>query len=218
MMETKILYFICEGLTEIALITKILEKNKYQGSPSDKEENKSLILFDLSYQKNIKIYLANCEGKDKCKRYVTSLLKSINDENFEIVFFLDADDSNKDSSITGLKRTKDLVENILKNEECNYSSYILPNDIDDGMTETLLNKCFLCSKTVEYIEKTTFKKIEELKEIIINNKHKSLFMVMAALLSKKGKAHFFIKDNFENFDSNNGDLKKLENWILDKIS
>ena len=27
-METKILYFICEGVTEIALITKILEKNK----------------------------------------------------------------------------------------------------------------------------------------------------------------------------------------------
>ena len=43
-------------------------------------------------------------------------------------------------------------------------------------------------------------------------------MVMAALLEKKGKAHFFIKDNFENFDNNNEDLKKLENWILDKIS
>ena len=85
-METKILYFICEGVTEIALITKILEKNNLQSSPSDKEENKNLILFDLSSQKNIKIYLANCEGKDKCKKYVNSLLKSINDENFEIFF------------------------------------------------------------------------------------------------------------------------------------
>ena len=217
-METKILYFICEGVTEIALITKILEKNNLQSSLSDKEENKNLILFDLSSQRDIKIYLANCEGKDKCKKYVNSLLKSINDENFEIVFFLDADDSSKDSSITGVKRTKALIENIFKNENCSYSSYILPNDIDDGMTETLLNKCFLCSKTVEYIEETTFKKIDELKEIIINNRHKSLFMVMAALLAKKGKSHFFIKDNFENFDSNNEDLKKLENWILDKIS
>ena len=217
-METKILYFICEGVTEVALITKILEKNNLQSSPNDKEENKNLILFDLSSQKNIKIYLANCEGKDKCKKYANSLLKSINDENFEIVFFLDADDSSKDSSITGVKRTKTLIENIFENENCSYSSYILPNDIDDGMTETLLNKCFLCSKTVEYIEETTFKKIDELKEIIINNRHKSLFMVMAALLSKKGKAHVFIKDNFENFDSNNEDLKKLENWILDKIS
>ena len=191
-METKILYFICEGVTEIALITKILEKNNLQSSPSDKEENKNLILFDLSSQKNIKIYLANCEGKDKCKKYVNSLLKSINDENFEIVFFLDADDSSKDSSITGVKRTKALIENIFENENCSYSSYILPNNIDDGMTETLLNRCFLCSKTVEYIEETTFKKIDELKEIIINNRHKSLFMVMAALLAKKGKAHFFI--------------------------
>ena len=157
-METKILYFICEGVTEIALITKILEKNNLQSSPSDKEENKNLILFDLSSQKNIKIYLANCEGKDKCKKYVNSLLKSINDENFEIVFFLDADDSSKDSSITGVKRTKALIENIFENENCSYSSYILPNNIDDGMTETLLNRCFLCSKTVEYIEETTFKK------------------------------------------------------------
>ena len=45
-METKILYFICEGVTEITLITKILEKNNLQSSPSDKEENKNLILFD----------------------------------------------------------------------------------------------------------------------------------------------------------------------------
>ena len=55
-METKILYFICEGVTEVALITKILEKNNLQSSPNDKEENKNLILFDLSSQKNIKIY------------------------------------------------------------------------------------------------------------------------------------------------------------------
>lgn len=121
-METKILYFICEGLTEIALITKILEKNNLQSSLSDKEENKNLILFDLSSQRDIKIYLANCEGKDKCKKYVNSLLKSINDENFEIVFFLDADDSSKDSSITGVKRTKTLIENIFENENCSYSS------------------------------------------------------------------------------------------------
>lgn len=117
-----------------------------------------------------------------------------------------------------VKRTKGLVENILKNEDCSYSSYILPNNMDDGMTETLLNKCFLCSKTVEYIEKTTFKEVEELKEVIIKNKHKSLFMIMAALISKKGEAHFFIKDNFKSFDGNNENLKKLENWILDKIS
>lgn len=215
-METKILYFICEGVTEVALITKILEKNNLQSSPSDKEENKNLILFDLSSQRDIKIYLANCEGKDKCKKYVNSLLKSINDENFEIVLFLDAD--NGKNSVSGVSRTKDLIRNIFKDMNCSYSSYILPNNMDDGMTETLLNKCFLCSKTVEYIEKTTFKEVEELKEVIIKNKHKSLFMIMAALISKKGKAHFFIKDNFENFDSNNEDLKKLENWILDKIS
>ena len=217
-METKILYFLCEGVTEVALITKILEKNNLQSSPSDKEENKNLILFDLSSQKNIKIYLANCEGKDKCKKYTNSLLKSINDENFEIVFFLDADDSSEDSSITGVKKTKALIENIFENEDCSYSSYILPNDIEDGMTETLLNKCFLCNKTVKYIEETTFKEIEELKEIIISNKHKSLFMIMAALLAKKGVAHHFIENNFKSFDSNNEDLKKLENWILDKIS
>ena len=215
-METKILYFICEGVTEVALITKILEKNNLQSSPSDKEENKNLILFDLSSQKNIKIYLANCEGKDKCKKYTDSLLKSINDENFEIVFFLDAD--NGKNSVSGVSRTKDLIRNIFKDVNCNYSSYILPNDMDDGMTETLLNKCFLCSKTVEYIEKTTFKEVEELEEVIIKNKHKSLFMIMVALISKKGKAHFFIKDNFKNFNNNNEDLKKLENWILDKIS
>ena len=117
-----------------------------------------------------------------------------------------------------IKRTRDLVENILKNEDYSYSSYILPNDIEDGMTETLLNKCFLCNKTVKYIEETTFKEIEELKEIIINNKHKSLFMIMAALLAKKGVAHHFIENNFKSFDSKNEDLKKLENWILDKIS
>jgi hypothetical protein len=215
-METKILYFICEGITEVALITKILEKNNLQSSPNDKEENKNLILFDLSSQKNIKIYLANCEGKDKCKKYADSLLKSINDENFEIVFFLDAD--NGKNSVSGVSRTKDLIRNIFKDVNCNYSSYILPNDMDDGMTETLLNKCFLCSKTVEYIEKTTFKEVEELEEVIIKNKHKSLFMIMVALISKKGKAHFFIKDNFKNFNNNNEDLKKLENWILDKIS
>ena len=215
-METKILYFICEGITEVALITKILEKNNLQSSPNDKEENKNLILFDLSSQKNIKIYLANCEGKDKCKKYADSLLKSINDENFEIVFFLDAD--NGKNSVSGVSRTKDLIRNIFKDVNCNYSSYILPNDMDDGMTETLLNKCFLCSKTVEYIEKTTFKEVEELEEVIIKNKHKSLFMIMVALISKKGKAHFFIKDNFKNFNNNNEDLKILDNWILDKNS
>ena len=58
--------------------------------------------------------MANCEGKDRCKKYVNSLLKSISDENFEIIFFLDADDSSEDGSFTGVKRTKDLVENILK--------------------------------------------------------------------------------------------------------
>lgn len=217
-METKILYFICEGVTELTLIKKLLEKNNYKSSSNDKEENKNLTLFDLSSQKNIKIYLANCEGKDRCKKYVNSLLKSIYDENFEIIFFLDADDSSKDGSVTGVKRTKDLVENIFKNEDYNYSSYILPNDIEDGMTETLLNKCFLCNKTVKYIEETTFKEIEELNEIVINNKHKSLFMIMAALLAKKGVAHHFIENNFKSFDSNNEDLKKLENWILDRIS
>jgi len=217
-METKILYFICEGITEVTLIKKLLEKNNYESSSNDKEENKNLTLFDLSSQRDVKIYLANCEGKDRCKKYVNSLLKSISDENFEIIFFLDADDSSENGSITGVKRTKDLVENILKNEDCSYSSYILPNDIEDGMTETLLNKCFLCNKTVKYIEETTFKEIEELKEIIISNKHKSLFMIMAALLAKKGVAHHFIENNFKSFDSNNEDLKKLENWILDKIS
>ena len=217
-METKILYFICEGITEVTLIKKLLEKNNYESSSNDKEENKNLTLFDLSSQRDVKIYLANCEGKDRCKKYVNSLLKSISDENFEIIFFLDADDSSENGSITGVKRTKDLVENILKNEDCSYSSYILPNDIEDGMTETLLNKCFLCNKTVKYIEETTFKEIEELKEIIISNKHKSLFMIMAALLAKKGVAHHFIENNFRSFDSNNEDLKKLENWILDKIS
>ena len=217
-METKILYFICEGITEVTLIKKLLEKNNYESSSNDKEENKNLTLFDLSSQRDVKIYLANCEGKDRCKKYVNSLLKSISDENFEIIFFLDADDSSENGSITGVKRTKDLVENILKNEDCSYSSYILPNDIEDGMTETLLNKCFLCNKTVKYIEETTFKEIEELKEIIISNKHKSLFMIMAALLAKKGVAHLFIENNFKSFDSNNEDLKKLENWILDKIS
>ena len=40
-METKILYFICEGETEVALITKILENNNLQSSTSDKEENKN---------------------------------------------------------------------------------------------------------------------------------------------------------------------------------
>lgn len=217
-METKILYFICEGITEVTLIKKLLEKNNYESSSNDKEENKNLTLFDLSSQRDVKIYLANCEGKDRCKKYVNSLLKSISDENFEIIFFLDADDSSENGSITGVKRTKDLVENILKNEDCSYSSYILPNDIEDGMTETLLNKCFLCNKTVKYIEETTFKEIEELKEIIISNKHKSLFMIMAALLAKKGVAHHFIENNFKSFDNNNEDLKKLENWILDKIS
>ena len=217
-MEAKILYFVCEGITEVTLIKKLLEKNNYKSFSNDKEENKNLILFDLSSQKNIKIYLANCEGKDRCKKYVNSLLKSISDENFEIIFFLDADDSSKDVFFTGVKRTRDLVENILKNEDCSYSSYILPNDIEDGMTETLLNKCFLCNKTVKYIEETTFKEIEELKEIIINNKHKSLFMIMAALLAKKGVAHHFIENNFKSFDSKNEDLKKLEHWILDKIS
>lgn len=217
-METKILYFICEGITEVTLIKKLLEKNNYESSSNDKEENKNLTLFDLSSQRDVKIYLANCEGKDRCKKYVNSLLKSISDENFEIIFFLDADDSSENGSVTGVKRTKALIENIFENEDCSYSSYILPNDIDDGMTETLLNKCFLCSKTVEYIEETTFKKIEELKEIIISNKHKSLFMIMAALLAKKGVAHHFIENNFKSFDSNNEDLKKLENWILDKIS
>ena len=217
-METKILYFICEGITEVTLIKKLLEKNNYESSSNDEEENKNLTLFDLSSQRDVKIYLANCEGKDRCKKYVNSLLKSISDENFEIIFFLDADDSSENGSITGVKRTKDLVENILKNEDCSYSSYILPNDIEDGMTETLLNKCFLCNKTVKYIEETTFKEIEELKEIIISNKHKSLFMIMAALLAKKGVAHHFIENNFKSFDSNNEDLKKLENWILDKIS
>ena len=43
-------------------------------------------------------------------------------------------------------------------------------------------------------------------------------MIMAALLAKKGVAHHFIENNLRSFDSNNEDLKKLENWILDKIS
>ena len=55
-METKILYFICEGVTEVTLIKKLLEKNGYHSSKNDKEENKNLILFDLSSQRDIKIY------------------------------------------------------------------------------------------------------------------------------------------------------------------
>lgn len=50
-METKILYFVCEGITEVTLIKKLLEKNNYKSSSNDKEENKNLILFDLSSQK-----------------------------------------------------------------------------------------------------------------------------------------------------------------------
>jgi len=42
--------------------------------------------------------------------------------------------------------------------------------------------------------------------------------VLTALISKKGVAHYFIKDDFKSFDGNNEALKKLENWILDKIS
>lgn len=44
------------------------------------------------------------------------------------------------------------------------------------MTETLLNKCFLCNKTVEYIQETTFKKIDELKEIIIKKIDINLYL------------------------------------------
>lgn len=53
-MKTKILYFICEGVTEVTLIKKLLEKNGYHSLKNDKEEKKDLILFDLSSQKNIK--------------------------------------------------------------------------------------------------------------------------------------------------------------------
>ena len=38
------------------------------------------------------------------------------------------------------------------------------------------------------------------------------------LIKKLLEKNNFIENNFKSFDSNNEDLKKLENWILDRIS
>lgn len=228
--------FICEGRTEVYFIYKILKKELSLDIKDDLKENNSLSLKKvgntlkiLVEKDNKKIYILNLEGESKLNEQVKNLLKSRQIEEIDkIIFIMDADyKKNENSNESGYLRTEKAINyaiDIIKNnqevdKEFIFDYYIMPDNENDGMTETLLIKALNFPKIKKYINDEVFPKLKNCDESDIRNKDKSKFMMLAATQNPmEGYAISFLMSSYNKLDKKNTELKKFIEFIEKTIN
>jgi hypothetical protein len=223
--------FVCEGVTEVFLLYKILKEIENLEINKKILENGNLKmksldkLINLFFEKqNLKIFINNLKGKNKLNNFLEEFSNSREIEEIsKILFIIDSDFSSKNNEETGFERTKKSIENkskdlkqINRNLEIDY--FITPNNKDDGMTETLIINSLKCTQIVEYM-KTVIKDVKEMDEADIKNETKSAFFMIAATQNPlTGTAPAFLSECYEKINKEYIDFKKIVEFIMKEIN
>jgi hypothetical protein len=223
--------FVCEGVTEVFLLYKILKEIENLEINKKILENGNLKmksldkLINLFFEKqNLKIFINNLKGKNKLNNFLEEFSNSREIEEIsKILFIIDSDFSSKNNEETGFERTKKSIENkskdlkqINRNLEIDY--FITPNNKDDGMTETLIINSLKCTQIVEYM-KTVIKDVKEMDEADIKNETKSAFLMIAATQNPlTGTAPAFLSGCYEKINKEYTDFKKIVEFIMKEIN
>lgn len=217
--------FVCEGETEVCLIYKILKKEFKLVSNKDIEYNGTLILKDLHHNitefftdYNNKIYVSNLKGEDKLNTYIEELSNSREIEDIDkIIFLMDADFVK--GAEAGYIRTKKAIEKAKEellevNSKIDITEFILPDNENDGMSETLILNSIKCQNIVNYIREEVIEKVKEMDESEIKNEEKTAFMMVAGTQNPlKGYAHHFILDCYKKIDKENKKFSKFIEFL-----
>ena len=223
--------FVCEGVTEVFLLYKILKEIENLEINKKILENGNLKmksldkLINLFFEKqNLKIFINNLKGKNKLNNFLEEFSNSREIEEIsKILFIIDSDFSSKNNEETGFERTKKSIENkskdlkqINRNLEIDY--FITPNNKDDGMTETLIINSLKCTQIVEYM-KTVIEDVKEMDEADIKNETKSAFLMIAATQNPlTGTAPAFLSECYEKINKEYIDFKKIVEFIMKEIN
>ncbi|WP_018499761.1 DUF3226 domain-containing protein [Leptotrichia wadei] len=223
--------FVCEGVTEVFLLYKILKEIENLEINKKILENGNLKmksldkLINLFFEKqNLKIFINNLKGKNKLNNFLEEFSNSREIEEIsKILFIIDSDFSSKNNEETGFERTKKSIENkskdlkqINRNLEIDY--FITPNNKDDGMTETLIINSLKCTQIVEYM-KTVIKDVKEMDEADIKNETKSAFLMIAATQNPlTGTTPAFLSGCYEKINKEYIDFKKIVEFIMKEIN
>lgn len=220
--------FVCEGVTEVFLLYKILKEIENLEINKKILENGNLKmksldkLINLFFEKqNLKIFINNLKGKNKLNNFLEEFSNSREIEEIsKILFIIDSDFSSKNNEETGFERTKKSIENkskdlkqINRNLEIDY--FITPNNKDDGMTETLIINSLKCTQIVEYM-KTVIKDVKEMDEADIKNETK--IMIVATQNPLTGTAPAFLSGCYEKINKEYIDFKKIVEFIMKEIN
>lgn len=224
--------FVCEGVTEVFLLYKILKEIENLEINKKILENGNLKmksldkLINLFFEKqNLKIFINNLKGKNKLNNFIEEFSNSREIEEIsKILFIIDSDFSSKNNEETGFERTKKSIENkskdlkqINRNLEIDY--FITPNNKDDGMTETLIINSLKCTQIVEYMKKTVIKDVKEMDEADIKNETKSAFLMIAATQNPlTGTTPAFLSGCYEKINKEYIDFKKIVEFIMKEIN
>lgn len=219
-------------------IYKVLKKELGLDIKDDLKENNNLSLKKvgntlkiLVEKDNKKIYVLNIEGERKLNEQVKILLKDRQIEEIDkIIFIMDADykkNENNENDESGYLRTKKAINyaiNIIKNnqevdKEFIFDYYIMPDNENDGMTETLLFEALNFPKIKKYINDEVFPKLKNCDESDIKNKDKSKFMMLAATQNPmEGYAISFLMSSYNKLNKENTELKKFIEFIKKTIN
>lgn len=223
--------FVCEGPTEVYLLYKILKRysglneNKrllISGNLSMKKLDEEVINLFFS-DKSIEVYVSNMEGETNLGSYTINLAESrMASEIDKVLYIMDADF--KQGNETGFERTKKsleenkiLLQGKLKDENSEINYFIMPNNKDEGMTETLILKSLKCQEIVNYMDKV-ISDVKKMPESEIKNETKSKFIMVAATQAPlKPFAQFFISSCFDKINQENEEFQKIKKFILDNI-
>jgi len=166
--------FICEGITEVALVYSLSAKisefivkenlNKISRSPFNIGEN---------------IWMLNLQGKGNIDEVVKKLAKGLVDKNVEkIGFIMDADENFESMKDSLDGKIRYLKENGI---EAEYSYYILPkNDGTLGMAEDLIMSTLYKQNLMKFIEDDIFPVLKRHPDQNIKNNSKTKLMLFGA--------------------------------------
>ncbi len=121
----------CEGVDDKEFILQLLKHLDEKGILNSKPEYSKYI-----ETKNGKSYLLNKDGYSTTTKKINS--KSIN----KVLFIFDADFKEDDKKIGGLEKSKEKIENLIKDLNWNIATdyYIFDKNLDDFIINTLGNK------------------------------------------------------------------------------
>lgn len=227
--------FVCEGVTEVFLLYKILKESKELKINKKIIENGNLKtksldnLINLFFEKeNLKIFIHNLKGKDKLNYFVEEFSNSREIEKIsKILFIIDSDFSSQNNEETGFERTKKSIESNTKklkktNEKLEVDYFITPNNKDNGMTETLIIDSLSCIEIVKYMKRVidNIKKDKEMREEAnIKNETKSTFLLIAATQDPlSGTTPAFLSGCYDKINKEYLGFKKIIEFIMKEIN